>query len=108
MAARSYLPELLRVGVTVYEYEPRVLHAKTMAIDDEVSIVGTANLDVRSFRLNYEVAAVVYDRGINDKLASAFLADVGHARECRAADVLSAPFLRRLGQATARLLSPLL
>ena len=60
LAARSYFPELLAAGVRVYEYESRFIHAKTMVCDDDVAIIGTANLDNRSFRLNFEVAAVVY------------------------------------------------
>lgn len=108
LAARSYLPELLAAGVRVYEYQPRFVHAKTMAIDHDLSIVGTANLDARSFKLNFEVAALVYDHEVNDALARAFLADLGEAREVKPSELAGAPFFRRLGQATARLLSPLL
>jgi cardiolipin synthase len=107
-AARSYLPELIEAGVKVYEYGGRFIHAKTMAVDDAVSIVGTANLDNRSFKLNFEVAAIVYDRDTNDKLARAFLADLEHARELTLPELTGAPFARRLGEAGARLLSPLL
>jgi len=108
LAARSYLPELLAAGVRAYEYGPRFVHAKTMVIDREISIVGTANLDVRSFKLNFEVAALVYDRAVTEALARAFHDDLHGAREFQASDLTGAPFLRRLGQATARLLSPLL
>src|SRR5262249_28675074 len=108
LAARSYLPELLQAGVRVYEYLPRFVHAKTMAIDDSIAIIGSANLDNRSFRLNFEVAALVFDSAINEALTQAFHTDLEAAREFKASDLEDAPFLARLGQAGARLLSPLL
>jgi cardiolipin synthase len=108
LAARSYLPELIAAGVKVYEYMPRFLHAKTMVVDDSVGVIGTANLDNRSFRLNFECAAVAFDRKVNAELAQAFEADLAHARRFVADDLVKAPFLSRLGQAGARLMSPLL
>ncbi len=62
-ASRTYCEALSRAGVRVFEYGPPMLHAKTMVIDDTVAVVGTANLDNRSFRLNFEVAAAFYDAG---------------------------------------------
>ena len=59
-AARSYFDELLRAGAHVYEY-PRMVHAKTMVVDGKIGIVGSANLDNRSFRLNFEVSALFYE-----------------------------------------------
>lgn len=108
LAARSYFPELLDGGVRVLEYEPRFIHAKTFVIDDDVAIIGTANLDNRSFRLNFEVAAVLYGEPENLTLARAFEDDCSTSRELRRADLDGERFLRRLGQAGARLLSPLL
>lgn len=108
LAARSYLLELIEAGARVYEYLPRFIHAKTMAVDEALGIVGTANLDNRSFRLNFEVAALVFERSINAALVRAFVADLEHARELTRADVEGAPFMTRLGQAGARLMSPLL
>ncbi|HEY5926388.1 MAG TPA: cardiolipin synthase, partial [Kofleriaceae bacterium] len=108
MAARSYFPELLAAGVRVYEYESRFIHAKTMVCDDDVAIIGTANLDNRSFRLNFEVAAIIYSGSINFALADAFVADLSGSRELNRGDYDKQPLMRRLGQATARLISPLL
>src|SRR5215470_17243847 len=87
LAARSYLLELLQAGARVFEYLPRFIHAKTMAIDDSLAVVGTANLDNRSFRLNFEVAALVFDEAINDALARAFLADLKEAKEFQPSDL---------------------
>ena len=107
-AARSYFPELLTVGVRIFEYLPRFIHAKTTVVDDTVAVIGTANLDNRSFRLNFEIAAVLYDQAAAVTLAAAFEADLLQARELTLADVTGLPFRTRLGQAGARLLSPLL
>jgi cardiolipin synthase len=108
LAARSYFPEVLDAGVRVFEYRERFVHAKTFVVDDDVAIVGTANLDNRSFRLNFEVAAVAYGGAINAQLDQAFRRDLESCRELVRTDWDGQPLLRRLGQAGARLLSPLL
>ncbi|HEY5948183.1 MAG TPA: cardiolipin synthase [Kofleriaceae bacterium] len=108
MAARSYFPELLAAGVRVYEYESRFIHAKTLVCDDDVAVIGTANLDNRSFRLNFEVAAVIYSGAVNFTLAEAFTTDLDGSRELQRGDYDKQPLARRLGQSTARLISPLL
>ena len=59
-AARSYYDELIAAGVKVWEYKARMLHSKTLVVDDNCAMVGTANFDNRSFRLNFEVMAVIY------------------------------------------------
>ena len=108
LAARSYVPELIASGVKVYEYLPRFIHAKTIVIDDDLAIVGTANLDNRSFRLDFELTALVFDRAFTARLADAFLADLGDSRIMDAASRAHLSLFRRLGEASARLLSPLL
>jgi cardiolipin synthase len=108
LAARSYFPELLEVGVRVFEYEARFIHAKTMVCDDDLAIVGTANLDNRSFRLDFEVAALAYSTQANAALADAFERDLRDSREIVRDEFARQPLLRRFGQAGARLLSPLL
>jgi cardiolipin synthase len=108
LAARSYFPELIEAGVHIFEYEPRFIHAKTLVVDDDVAIIGTANLDNRSFRLNFEIAAVLYGAPEAALLARAFEEDNRQSREVQLSDLDRAPFFRRLGQAGARLLSPLL
>ena len=108
LAARSYFPELLAAGARVFEYVPRFIHAKTFVIDDDVAIVATANLDNRSFRLDFELAAVVYGPPINRQLETAFQADLAHCRELHHGRLAHQGFWTRLGQSGARLLSPLL
>ena len=107
-AARSYFPELLAAGVKIYEYESRFIHAKTVVSDDDVAVIGTANLDNRSFRLNFELAAIAYGAHVNGVLADAFVADLRESRELTAETLVRQPLRYRLGQATARLISPLL
>lgn len=106
-ASRTYCEALSRAGVRVFEYGPPMLHAKTMVIDDTVAVVGTANMDNRSFRLNFEVAAAFYEPGVIGTLARRFEEDRG----------LSADFRRRrregsrlgaLLESLARLSSPVL
>ncbi len=108
LAARSYFPELLRVGVQILEYTPRFLHAKTCVIDDDLSIIGSANLDNRSFQLNFEVVAAVYGEKTNRELAAAFTDDLAGARPVRNKELRREPFGRRAAEAVARLLSPML
>jgi len=107
-AARSYVPELVACGVRVYEYLPRFVHAKTIVVDDDLGIVGTANLDNRSFRLDFELTALAFDRELTNRLAQAFETDLADCRPIDAASIAHLSLPRRLGEAGARLLSPLL
>jgi cardiolipin synthase len=108
LAARSYFPELLEAGVRVFEYEPRFIHAKTMLCDDDVAIIGSANFDNRSFRLDFEIAAILYGQSGNQWLADAFERDSADSRAVAQSPWSDLPLGRRLGEASARLLSPLL
>jgi cardiolipin synthase len=60
LISRSYYPELMKAGVKIYEYLPGFLHSKMIVADDEVAIIGTANLDFRSFYLHFEVSCLLY------------------------------------------------
>jgi cardiolipin synthase len=107
-AGRSYYDELVAAGVRIYEYTPSMIHSKTLVVDRVFAAVGTANMDNRSFRLNFEVAAIAYDERLATELAAAFDRDVEHARLVRRDRSAHASLPRRLGEAGARLLSPLL
>jgi cardiolipin synthase A/B len=108
MAARSYFPELMRAGVQFFEYGPRFVHAKTFVVDEDLSIVGSANMDNRSFRLNFEICAAIYGETFNSKLAATFEDDLANSRQVRPRELSKAPLGQRLGEATARLFSPML
>jgi len=107
LAAASYYDDLLEVGARVFEYMPGMMHAKYVLIDDW-SVVGSANIDVRSFYLNYEIVAMFYDAGFTADLSERFLDDLSHTREIAPADRESVGGVHRLLEATARVLSPLL
>ena len=68
-AGRSFYTQLLEAGVEVREYEPGIVHAKTLVADGQVALVGSANMDLRSFRLNFEVHALVHDATTADRPA---------------------------------------
>lgn len=106
-AARSYFDTLLAAGVKVYEYGPRMLHTKALLVDDDVCMIGSANFDSRSFRLNFEICLLFRNPEVAGDLARLIEQEFAHAprvREDRARPLLRA----RLPEAFARLLSPLL
>ncbi len=105
-AARTWYDALLPAGVHIHLFGPRMLHAKTLVVDDEITIVGTANMDNRSFRLNFEVVAVVYGRAAAEGLAAQFRKDLPHTREFTARDREKVALPSRLLESIARLMSP--
>jgi cardiolipin synthase len=107
-AGRSYYEELMRAGVRIYEYLAGFLHAKAMAVDGTISIVGSANFDQRSFRLNFEASAICYDPAVARDVESIFEEDLTLSQEVTEEDRKTNPFRTRLGEASARLLGPLL
>ena len=80
MASHTYCDSLHKAGIQVFLYGPPMLHAKTMIVDDTVAIVGTANMDNRSFRLNFELAAAFYDAKVIKRLAERFEEDRSHSK----------------------------
>ncbi len=107
-ATYHYAGELLKYGVRIYTYENGFLHAKTMVVDGVVSSVGTANFDVRSFKLNFEVNAIVYDTVVGKKLCDAFEEDLKLSLELTHELYLQRGIRIRLKESISRLLSPLL
>jgi len=76
LASRTYYKTLLREGVQIFHYQPRVLHAKTMVFDGQWSIVGSANLDSRSLNYNYECGVGVLDEGVGGEMERVFQLDL--------------------------------
>ncbi|WP_414476016.1 cardiolipin synthase [Microvirga sp. M2] len=76
-AANTYLAEVAAAGARVHMYGKGYLHAKTLSIDGEVCSIGSANLDIRSFSINYELNAVIYDARLAQELEAAFERDLG-------------------------------
>ena len=107
-AARSYYGELLAAGVEVYLYEKGFVHAKTMVTDSSLAIIGTANMDMRSFELNFEVNAIVYDEKLSAKLRSTFFDDLTNAKKIDAKKWNTRPAYKQLPEKLARLFSPVM
>ena len=107
-AARSYYDDLLKVGVEIYQYTKGFVHAKTMVADRKIAIVGTANMDFRSFDLNFEVNAIVYDTEMAGQLSNIFFEDLKDAEKIDAIVWTNRVWYKRLLEKIARLLSPLL
>lgn len=107
LAARSYFDELLEAGVKVHEYGPRMLHSKALLCDDELAIIGSANFDHRSFRLNFEVSVLFRDKGVAGELAQLIQGECNLAPRVRA-DRAQPLWRTRVPEGLARLVSPLL
>lgn len=106
-AARSYFDELLLAGVQIYEYGPRMLHTKAFIADRDVCIVGSANFDHRSFRLNFELSMMLVDADRVAALEAILAAEFDAAVQVRN-DRKRSLWLHRVPEAFARLASPLL
>ncbi len=107
-ASMSYIGELLNAGVKFYSYEKGFLHSKVVLMDDFVSSVGTANLDIRSFKLNFEVNAFIYDENINLKLTDKFLDDLKDCNEITLTAYNNRGRVVKIKESVSRLLSPIL
>lgn len=107
-AGRSFYEDLLAAGVRVLEYEGGMLHTKTLVVDGQFATVGSANIDVRSFRLNFELIAVLYDPPIVARFEALFGDDASHASEIVATEWAQRGIAVRLMESVGRLMSPLL
>lgn len=107
-ATQYYANYLSRFGIKVYHYQHGFLHAKTLIVDDAIASVGSANFDIRSFKLNFEVNAFVYDEAIAHQLTEAFETDQKESLFLSAAVIRSQGRWLRFKQYASRLLSPIL
>jgi cardiolipin synthase len=107
-ASRSYYSELLASGVRIHEYEPGLLHAKTFTMDDEISLIGSANMDRRSFELNFENNVLVQDKAFTAQLRRQQLAYLASSHPVTLEEVQQWSLPRRLIQNTKAVLGPLL
>ena len=107
-AAKSYYNKLLEAGVEIYLYQKGFVHAKTMVTDSLLTLLGTANMDYRSFELNFEVNALVYDKEIAEEMRSTFFEDLKDAEKIDKDVWLSRPWHVQLPEKFARLFSPVL
>ena len=105
-AGRSWYNELRRAGVEVYEYKEGMLHSKVLVVDDCCALVGSANFDERSLRLNFELSTVIYQPELVGVLLDDFEALRNAAKRIRTRKDL--PFADSMKLGLARLVSPLL
>jgi len=107
-AARSYYGELLGAGAEIFLYRKGFVHSKIMVIDGSFAVVGSANMNHRSFNLDFEVNANIYSAEFAGRMKRMFLADIKDAEKIEYQQWQDRPLLVRLVERTARLLSPLL
>lgn len=107
-ATRSYISELLEAGVKVYLYKPGFNHSKIMTTDSSFASIGTANMDIRSFEQNYEVAAMIYNAEVALELEKRFLHDLKDAERIHLIAWNKRGKRQNLYEGFARLLSPML
>jgi cardiolipin synthase len=107
-ATYSYVGMLINAGVKIYIYDNGFIHAKTMAVDGEVASVGSANFDNRSFRLNFEVNAFIFDPEETYKLEAIFEADIVQSRELTRTMYRNRSNVIKFKEGVSRLLSGLL
>ncbi len=107
-ASLSYIGELLDAGVKFYHYGNGFLHSKVIIVDEFISTVGTANIDIRSFKLNFEVNAFIYDDMVNLKLTEKFISDIENCKEITLEDYNKRSNIVKIKESISRLLSPVL
>jgi len=107
-AAASYFDPLLDAGIEIYQYKKGFIHSKTAVMDGEIGIIGTANMDIRSFDLNFEVNAVIYDAAVSAKIREDFFSDLKSAEKIDPEEWKKRTKFKKFGQRVARLFSPIL
>ena len=107
-ASRSYYRELLEAGVKIHEYVGGLLHTKSMVVDDDVTLIGSANMDRRSFDLNYENNILFWDEALTTEMHERQKAYLASSNEATLEEVKAWSPLRRLWNNTLGMLGPLL
>ncbi len=107
-ATYSNVGELIKAGAKIYIYDNGFIHAKTIVVDEKLSSVGTANIDVRSFKLNFEVNAFIYDYETGKKLAQIFEEDMELSFELTEEKYQNRSTVIKFKESVSRLLSPIL
>ncbi|MCC7667511.1 cardiolipin synthase [Liquorilactobacillus satsumensis] len=107
-ATQYYAKALLENNVEIYRYNNGFLHSKTLVVDGKIASVGSANMDYRSFKLNFEVNAFLYDQELSTQLRTIFENDMLHSTKLTIADFNAQSYWLKFKQYFSRLLSPIL
>jgi cardiolipin synthase len=107
-ASRSYYRELLEAGVKIHEYVGGLLHTKSITLDGDVTLIGSANMDRRSFDLNYENNILLYDEALTAEMRARQDEYLASSNEVTLADIDAWSVGRRLWNNTVGMLGPLL
>ena len=107
-ATYSYIGDMVMAGAKCYTYDNGFLHSKGLVVDEEVFCYGTANMDIRSFSLNFEVNAVVYDARKAREMTEIFEQDLQHCTQITREAYASRSLKIRFKEQMCRLLSPVL
>ena len=107
-ASYSYFGEILRAGGRVYLYEKGFIHSKVIIIDDKIASTGSANMDLRSFMLNFEMNAFIYDKDIINKMDMDFYDDIKNSTELKIEDYEARSIDKKIIESINRLFSPIL
>ena len=106
-ASRSYYADLLAAGVKIYEYEGGLLHTKSLTIDGELLLIGSANMDRRSLALNYEINILVHDPDLTEAMRIRQREYIERSRQVTVGQVARWSMPRKLINNTAAILGPL-
>lgn len=107
-AAHSYFEDALKAGIKIYEMSPGFIHSKTLISDDFLSVIGSANMDFRSFEHNFEVNAYIYDTEFAKKMKKIFFEDQRKCKPILFKDWKRRPKLKKFQESVMRMFSPLL
>ena len=107
-ASRSYYSDLIDAGVKIYEYEGGLLHAKTLTLDDDVTLLGSANLDRRSFDLNYESNILLQDAALTATILERQRSYIAGSRAIDAAEIEAWSVWRQIWNNSIAMLGPIL
>lgn len=107
-AAHSYYADLLEAGMKIYEMGGKFVHAKTMVADDMLSVIGSANLDFRSFETNFEINGYIYDPVIAHQNKEIFFRDMQECREVLLENWTKRPKWKKFFDSIMRLFAPLM
>ena len=107
-ASHSYYQDLLEAGMKIYKLQDKFIHAKTMVADDMLSVIGSANLDFRSFETNFEINCYLYDPKIAQQNKEIFLQDMENCKEVLYEEWKKRPKWKKFFESVMRLFAPLM